>query len=765
LSSKDKTKFVRRFIAGNSHPTTRAATSWLSILFVFLLAATARAADPGVTLTNASDVLALSAAEAGSRIPVLLKGVVTVAETNWAGRFFMQDPSGGVFVANISDQQPQVGDVVEVSGVSHPGGYAPCVSDTRWKKVGAAPLPEAKPVSIEQIMSGTEDSQRVEISGIVRSASVGTYRLGLELASGGCRLQAFSAIPPNLDPVALVGSKVLLRGTAAASFNAPLRQLINLTLYVPRVEDFILQEAPSNPFDQPLTSLKAIAQYRPNLSPAYRVHVKGVVSYQQPGEALFLEDDTGGLQVKTKVAETVTPGQVIEAVGFPAVENYLPVLEDAFFRPTAEPRAVLKPQAATPAQFQDGLHHAEFVVLNGRLIDRLITGVSRAAAPGVRTTLVLQTTNFIFVAEKETPEQNQWLASIPIGSLLEVSGICLFDTGQGATKSIHLLLPSSSNVRLLERPSWLTPQHLLTSLAVVFAVLVAAIAWTILVSKKNSMLRSLVGEKEAAQNALQQAHDQLEDRVQERTAQLKVEMTARKESELQFRAVLTERTRLAQELHDTLEQTMSGIALQLDLVAGQFRKDPDDSFHHLKLARGLVRQSQTDVRDSVWGLRSRAMEQFNLINAIRINSRQIAGGAGLKVEVETAGQIPPLSEIVEENLLRIAQEAVSNAVKHSGAKALKVELQFTPRETVLQVADNGKGFVPENCAGPNDGHFGLLGIRERTERLGGRLSITSAPGSGATIRVVIPLTTPGSHPAPAPGSSTPTPNANHEEAA
>ena len=259
-----------------------------------------------------------------------------------------------------------------------------------------------------------------------------------------------------------------------------------------------------------------------------------------------------------------------------------------------------------------------------------------------------------------------------------------------------------------------------------------------MVGKRNSILKSLVNEKEAAQGELQQAHDQLEERVEERTAQLKVEMTARKESELQFRAVLTERTRLAQELHDTLEQTMTGIALQQDLVANQFKKDPDSAVRHLKLARNLMRQSQADLHRSVWGLRSRAEEEFNLANALITSVRQITGDTGLRIEVQTNGEAGTLSEITEENLLRIGQEAITNVVKHSGASRAKIELEFTPQTVVLQIGDDGKGFNPEACAGPKDGHFGLLGIRERTERLGGTILITSSPGAGTCVRVEIP---------------------------
>jgi signal transduction histidine kinase len=138
-------------------------------------------------------------------------------------------------------------------------------------------------------------------------------------------------------------------------------------------------------------------------------------------------------------------------------------------------------------------------------------------------------------------------------------------------------------------------------------------------------------------------------------------------------------------------------------------------------------------------LRTRAEEQFNLLNALTLSSRQIANGAGIAIQVETDGETQPLSEIIEENLLRIGQEAVTNAVKHSGASAVKIALHYQSQKVVLHVHDNGKGFVTETCAGPKDGHFGLLGIRERTERLAGFVTITSSPGNGTSVHVEIPI--------------------------
>src|ERR1700722_12359333 len=145
-------------------------------------------AQTSVFLTNAADVLALSDDEASNGIPVSVQGIVTVAETNWDGRFFVQDASGGVFVEN-REQQPLVGDVVKISGITRAGGYAPCITKPNLEQIGTASLPDPKPVTIEQLMSGTEDGQRVEISGVLRDARLSGYRLEIEVVSGGYRFR------------------------------------------------------------------------------------------------------------------------------------------------------------------------------------------------------------------------------------------------------------------------------------------------------------------------------------------------------------------------------------------------------------------------------------------------------------------------------------------------------------------------------------------------------------------------------------------------
>ncbi|HEY3914498.1 MAG TPA: histidine kinase [Verrucomicrobiae bacterium] len=697
--------------------------------------------------TNAAAVLSLSPGKAGKHVPVYVKGVVTAAESNWKGQFFVQDSTGGIFVENLTQLQPVPGDLVEISGVSYTGAFAPIIGHPIWKKIGTAPLPDAKIVPIDSLMSGSADSQRIQITGIVRAAKLTDTKpnLDLDIVSAGYRFHAFPKLPEGTDPQSLIGATVRLRGTAAASYYPMLKRFISLNLFMPLASDFVVESRESSdPFAGPLVPLYSIARYQKDKRPGQRVHVLGRVTYLRPGEDLFLQDKSGGLHVRTRQISGISVGDVMEAVGFADFDNYLPVLQDAVLLKSSNSLPVLATKTATIREVLDGVDHAGLVALRGKLLDRFVRRDGQPAnsnSPAqIRTVLTLQSEGFTFTAETEGQEASEELAAIPIGSTMEVTGVCFTETGEGGkTKSFQILLPGASDVRVLETPSWLTPQRLLAGLSVLLAVSIIAISWTIIISKKNAALRVLVREKEKARLELHEAHDQLEERVKERTEQLKLQITARKELELQSKATLAERTRLAQELHDTLEQALTGVALQLDTAAKLFAKEPAKTHRHLELARTLVGEAQTEVHRSVWNLRCRALEQFDLPGAVMMSSKQITGGSSLQVEMKAQGRVRPLPEIVEENLLRIAQEALTNVIKHSGATLTEIDLDYGPQNVVLQVKDNGKGFALDDCAGPRDGHFGLLGISERAKRLHGEIYLTSAPDSGTTVRVQIPV--------------------------
>jgi signal transduction histidine kinase len=719
-----------------------AAALQLMLGLILFLPGPAGLAQPAVgLLTNAADIISLPADQASRLLKVFVTGVVTAADPALKGRFFVQDSTGGVFVDNVNGRSLVPGDVVEVSGITYAGAFAPTVTAPKVRVIGTAPLPPAKPVSIEQLMSGSEDSQRIEISGIVRDARKDGSRLTVDLVAGGYRFRAYLTVDPNFQPEDLVGAQVRVRGTAAEAHNRSLRQLIAVEVYIPRLADLEVEKSESiDPFARPVIPLNKLAQFRRGSSLAQRVHVRGVVTFRSPGESVFLEDGIFGLQVQSRQQTELTLGEVVDAVGFLSFENYLPVLQDAVFRNTKEPKIPVAPKSATIEELQSGLYHADYISLAGKLIELTVNRGRQKTAPPGAVTMVLQASNFTFTAVADNLAGQAAMATIPVGSVLQVSGICLTQIdSDGKLQSVQILIGNPRDVLVLRKPGWLTPQRLRVGFLIACSLLIVIVSWTVMLSRKNSVLNFLISEREKAQLALQQANDQLEERVKERTAQLKFEITARKESEVQFKAVLMERTRLAQELHDTVEQTLTGIALQLDTASKLHDRSPENSLRHLELARSLMSKSQVEVRQSIWDLRSRALEQFDLSTVLAEGARQIACGTKVRVHFETKGEPRPLPEVVEENLLRIGQEALANIIKHSGASNANIELQFDRLQVGLQVADDGVGFDREKVVGPGDGHFGLLGMAERAKRLGGRFILSSKPEAGTLVRVEIPL--------------------------
>jgi signal transduction histidine kinase len=426
------------------------------------------------------------------------------------------------------------------------------------------------------------------------------------------------------------------------------------------------------------------------------------------------------------------------------------VLDDATFRKTTEKRSPAVAREAYVTNILSCLHHSDLITLQAKLLDRSVHPSQRSTTNATRKVVGLvllrhESTekdphDLSFTAEADVPEDDDTLVKIPIGSVVEVTGICFTQGGEDKkAHNVQVLLADPNNVRIVEAPSWFTPQRMLIGSSILLAVLLVALSWSVTVSKKNLVLKESIRDKEKAQHELQEAHDQLEERVKERTAQLKFQITARKESEVQYKAILKERTRLAQELHDTLEQSLTGIALQLDTSAKLFEAKPQNANHHLEMARNLVAQSQVDVRRSVWDLRSRALEQFDLAGALLTSGQQLVDGTNIHFDVAAKGRVRPLPDTVEENLLRIAQEALTNVIKHSKATTATIELDYGPQTVALQIKDNGCGFAQNNAVGPSQGHFGLLGISERAKRLNAELEVSSEPGQGTTVRVRVPV--------------------------
>ena len=722
-------------------------------LLIFLLAL----AIPGVSgaatnqvLTNVAAIMSLRHEQAAQSIRISITGVVTLAEPTWGGLFFVQDSTGGVFVNN-QNPRPAVGDVVQVTGVSHAGGFAPDIMSPIWKKLGTAPLPEAKPVSVERLMSGAEDGNRVEVSGVVRFARKEGDLILLEVAAGGYRFRAHPRGSTNLDPNSLIGATIRVRGTAAASFNRELRQIIGVNIYMPQESDFLIEQLPGTAIsDLPLASLRGILQYHRNDSDELRIRVRGVVTYQRPGQDIFLQDETDGLQIRYRQTNRFAPGEIVEAVGFPVMDRNLPVLQDAILIRAKQPAGRIVSRDTTIHELRLILHHGDMISLKGTLLDRSLrplrvdNSASNAPAENI---LTLQCSNYLVSVTAPATKTFAGMADIPVGSTLEVSGLCLLqvkgtpNTAQGVNlEAVQILLPEVASIRILQRPAWWTPKRLLTGLGILTAVLLLGTTWTFMILRRNAALKSSIAEKIKAQKELQKAHDLLESRVEERTKELKCEMSARKEAEVQYNATVAERTRIAQELHDTLLQGFTGIGLKLEALSNGLPVSLATTKDELEKVLEQSDEYLVEARRAVWELRSPSLQQpGNFSEALKRVSKRAFDGTNIQLRFSTSGAAGKLTQAIENNFLRICEEAVRNAVKHARPTQVEVNLEHAFDELRLLVRDDGCGFDPQGPDGTKDGHFGLVGIRHRARSMAGNLSLKSQPGQGTEILVTIPL--------------------------
>jgi PAS domain S-box-containing protein len=204
-----------------------------------------------------------------------------------------------------------------------------------------------------------------------------------------------------------------------------------------------------------------------------------------------------------------------------------------------------------------------------------------------------------------------------------------------------------------------------------------------------------------------------------------------------FAAVLEERTRLARDIHDTLLQGFTGIALKL-VAASSRVTDPPESIAALRDLIGLAQHTLTDARRAVWDLRAPARTAGDFPTTLRAAAEDCVRGTKLGLEYDVGGPPLPMDPEVEAVVVRVAQEAITNVVKHAAARTVRVRLSFETRRIRLSVVDDGRGFAVEPDFHAYGGHWGLLGMRERASQVNGKLFLRSTPGHGTELVLLVP---------------------------
>jgi signal transduction histidine kinase len=500
-----------------------------------------------------------------------------------------------------------------------------------------------------------------------------------------------------------IDARVRVRGNVGAIFG-PTGQLVGVSLLVGRTSDVDVLESPIDPFALPIQPIGHIFTYSYSAEANRRIRIRGVVVGEVPARSvdvsdytsgsvfrsvrhsIYVKDQTGSVSVESEQTSPINPGDVIDVAGFPAVSPGKPVLGDAVFR------VVGSEPIPTPTQMPAGAvvradNDAELVRVDAQLL-----GIVRTPSERV---FVLRSAagETAFEAALDGAVEATALDDIRPGSAVTVTGVYTYQ--DGPPPGFRLVLRTPADIVVTASAPWWTPRH---TAVLVGMLMLAAIAALVIVKA----------------------------------------MTARERRE--YQAVLSERNRVARELHDTLEQGLTGISLQLEAVASTVQSSPATAKQSLEVARQMLRYSLEETRRSVMDLRSQALESNDLPAALATLAHQMTIGTPIEADVRIEGQRRRLDAAQEHHLLRIGLEAVTNAVKHSGASRVDILVRFSSSATVLMVADDGCGVQHD---GESDvGHFGLQGMHERANKIGAVFELESGPRGGTRIAVSVPVGAP-----------------------
>lgn len=681
--------------------------AWLVVGWLSAFQATAQTNVPEL-LTTAEAVRSLTPEQAARHLPVHFRAVVTFHDGALFSRF-VQDHTAGIYLQETTNMPPfGPGNIVEVDGVTGAGEYAPIVILKSIRVVGDADLPPAKPVALEELVTGREDSQYVEVRATVRAVRFeqesGYYLV--DLVMGGERFTAYTHDLPVTNMQEMVESGVRVRGVCSSLFNRQ-RQLFGFRLLVPRPENWKIEKpAAANPFDIPNQELSSLLGFTAQGTFGRRVKVAGTVTYQEPGIALFIQDEKEGLYCQTREVLPVQAGDRVEVLGFPAKGEYTPVLQDATFRRVS---AGTPPQPVTVNldEALAGTHDCKLVRITGKLIEHTQRGREQF--------VVLEKEGFIFYGYLGREAGGPGFSSAETGSEVELVGICLIERGSSwragegwRAKSFRILLRSRTDVTILHSPPWLNVRRVLWIAGGLALLALAASGWVAVLHRQ----------------------------VAERTRQLEKQIQERQRAERQ-REIEQERARVAHDLHDDLGAGLTEVNMLCSLIRSAATSN-EEKQRYLNELMHTAERMVTSLDEIVWAVNPRNDTIASLASYFGAYAQRLLDLAGVACGLAVAEDLPeyPLDPKYRQELFLAFKEALTNVVRHAKATQVWLRLSVADGDLLFEVADNGCGLSPST---PGAGADGLSNMAERLKALGGTCVVESDATRGTTVRFRAPL--------------------------
>lgn len=681
-------------------------------LFYLVLLMTLSWAAAGVgqeVIRSVAELRALAPEKAAKGLLVEMEVVVTYVDREW-GLLFVHDGAAGIYVEARELVKKALwlspGRKVRVKGVAKKGAFVPSMDAASLDDLGMTQMPAPHVLKMpREILLPALDGQWVEVEAVVKRVMQDASGIKFLLQVQG--LDVLMTLPAHEGrtppPMHLLERRVRVRAVVATPFNEQ-SQMSGRFLYLPELGYVSPLEALKERPEAPLRRVDELLLADSPLDE--HVRVRGVVLHAVPGQTVFICGDGGSMRIDSALTPPLKPGAVIEAEGFAVFLPYRPGLNASEIRVLGqeappEPRRLV----VNPSRRSD--EHCDLVTLEADYVEsiqsRRLPSQMDFSERNRETVLLCRAEGTVFEA-RAAPELLAKLRLEP-GMRLRLTGVCEIETANAFgfaafNNSFTLTLRTSDDVVVLHRPPYWNAQRLLVLLGITggAGLLISMWAW---------MLRRKVAEQSAI--------------IERQTT---------------MRATLDERQRIARELHDTLEQELSGVAILLDTSSQQIDAGDGEPKRSLELARRLLKHSREESRSTIRDLRSVAIEQLGLVGAMEQMLRPLTESAGLAFAFQVEGTAVRLKAPVEATFLRVAHEAVANAGKHSHGSRVEVKMRFAADSATLKVCDDGTGFSPETARDDSSVHFGLTGMKERAARIGAELKIESREGAGTCVTMI-----------------------------
>jgi PAS domain S-box-containing protein len=454
--------------------------------------ASAKTALPAIEepLTKIENVRKLTRDQANTGVKVKLHGVVTFANKPW-GNLFISDGTGCIGSWPwLKDSEAKSGDLIEFEGTTEQTGFGPGLRPSKITVLGQGKLPVALKRSYNSLMTGNDDSQWVEVQGIVTRID----GLNLRIMMDGGEVGGMILNLGDLNPTNLIDSAIRLEGAFHPDWNN-YGQIKGVTIWAPSPANLeVLEAAPSDPFTVDPAPAVSLLRYNPEAAAKWnhRVKVVGIVTAVANG-SFFLQDQSGGVRVTTRGREVLAAGDTVEAVGFAKPGDFSPVLAESVVRKTGRGE-LPEPIVAETNRLFTGELDARRVRVRGRVMQSLV-------AHSKNMTFELEIDGRI--VRSFLPLETQSKLEIPAGAVVEIVGVCSTSGSQSggtaaekndAARMVDLYLAGAGDIRILERPSWWTFTHMMIVVGLCSGLLVLGGTWLALVLKQNRLLSQTEGQ-------------------------------------------------------------------------------------------------------------------------------------------------------------------------------------------------------------------------------------------------------------------------------